>query len=120
MRGKGFGVDGRCKCDRIFQMEINSKNNKTFPQNCAVCRGKMRQSDFSLVLRKDNSLIFHANCLSCGTSSIFVIMEREKGFLEVGLLSDLTKKEAKRKLNMKPISSDEIIAIYECFKKEKE
>ena len=95
---------------------MKNKENKResfFVSDCVICKNKFRSEDFILVLKDNNKSIFHITCSNCLTSSIFMLLSEERNILGAGSITDLGRDEVKEKLKMKPISTDEIIEIYQ-------
>lgn len=84
--------------------------------NCPVCGKKYGHQSVRIVHGNHGAFLIHIGCQYCGSASLAVI-SRSKGenMIAVGMLTDLNYEEACVLLEQKPVSSDEILDLYQNF-----
>ena len=86
--------------------------------NCPICGKKYGHRSARIVQGNQDAFLVHVGCKHCGSASLAII-SRSKGtenMLAMGVMTDLNYQEACDLLQQKPISSDEIIEVYQSLK----
>ncbi len=96
---------------------MEKENNLGSLSSCSICRKEFSKKDVILISQQEGKVILHTTCSQCHTSALIVLSDEQKGFLGMGIITDLDQQEVKEKLQMKAISSDEIIDIYKTIEK---
>ena len=84
--------------------------------NCAICRAKLDKESFSLITKLEPKLTFHVTCSKCKTATLLSLSADQRGFMGIGVITDLDKNEAEEKLSYGSISADEMIEAYKMIK----
>ncbi|QQS61642.1 MAG: hypothetical protein IPN70_01785 [Candidatus Moraniibacteriota bacterium] len=89
-----------------------------YPTQCPVCSNEYDQSDgMETIAQNQGGSILHFFCHHCETALLVSIRVNASGMVGMGMLTDLTRKEAKSFLSQKSaISGDEILSLYSAFK----
>lgn len=70
-----------------------------------------------LVLEEEtNKTTLHVTCESCKVSSLVFISSGKMGIVSLGMLTDLTREEAKGLFKGEAISTDQVIEVHEYLK----
>ena len=96
---------------------MEKENNLGLLSSCSICKKRFSKKDVVLISRQEGKTILHATCSQCHTLALIVLSNEQKGFLGMGMITDLDQQEVKEKLQMKAISSDEIIDMYKTIEK---
>lgn len=92
-------------------------NNLNILSYCATCKNRFGAKDVILISEQERKTTFHATCVKCHTSAIILLSGGQKGIAGVGIITDLSKDEAVKKLKMGKITADEILDVYSSVKK---
>lgn len=94
--------------DKAHNLEILS--------HCGVCRTRFKGTDLALLAEKPLKTVFHATCPKCETAVLIFLSSGPKGLVGMEMMTDLDKDEAKEKLSLKAITTDEVIDAYKSLK----
>lgn len=81
--------------------------------SCSVCDKLYRTGNAKVVGNRNNSLVVHIQCESCGSATMTIISKNQTGesTVTMGMLTDLNYDEAVETMNMKAIDADEVLDI---------
>jgi hypothetical protein len=96
-------------------MKMPTENIKPLMQ-CPVC-GKSFQSARVLVVAEDaERTTLHIGCDDCQATSLVFVSNGQWGVMSVGMLTDLVAEDAKTFFGKEPISSDQVLEVYQDLK----
>jgi len=93
-----------------------SINNLDNLAKCPICNKKYGQTKILVLEEEMNRTTFHATCESCKISSLVFVSSGKMGIVSIGMLTDLTREEAKNLFKSEEISADNVIEVHEYFK----
>ena len=91
-------------------------NQVNLLMKCSICGKKYGEKSIKIVQSKKDAILVHVNCNFCQSSSLAVInkgMQNNDSIVTLGILTDLDYEEACSVLKREPISSDEVLDLYE-------
>ena len=90
------------------------------PKHCSNCGHKYTEEDLTLIQKDDYNAILHLTCGKCKESYLINVVSplgTLHGSSRMPLKIDIASaKEAKKFIGKKPVSSDDVINIYELLK----
>ena len=93
--------------------QVNNLDNLA---KCPICNKKYGQTKI-LVLEEDaNKTTFHVTCESCKISSLVFVSSGKMGIVSLGMLTDLTREEARSLFKSEQVSVDNVIEVHEYLK----
>ena len=85
---------------------------------CPICNSRFNEADIETVSQAGNVSLFHADCVSCKSSVFMTLVKGEAGMVtNVGILTDLTKKDFRDFNNSKVITVEDVLELHEALKK---
>lgn len=92
-----------------------------YPTQCPVCSNEYDQSDgIETIAQNQGGSVLHFSCHHCAMSLLVSLRIGHSGIVGLGMLTDLSKEEAKIFLSEMPaISGDEVLSLYSAFKNSK-
>ena len=93
-----------------------SVNNLENLVKCPICNKKYGQAKILVLEENNNKTTLHVTCGSCKISSLIFISSGKMGIVSLGMLTDLTKEEAKNLFKNEEISADNVIEVHEYLK----
>ena len=93
-----------------------SINNLDGLMKCPLCNKKYGQAKILILEEEKNRTTLHVTCESCKISSLVFISSGKMGIVSLGMLTDLTREEAKALFKNEAISADQVIEIHEYLK----
>ena len=95
-------------------MKQDKKNrNENVLESCFFCNSYYSQNDFLMLEERDQKTVFHVTCPKCNTSALIYSSITNAGIVNMGLATDLDKKEAKRMFRDNTIDTDDILEMHE-------
>ena len=91
-------------------------NEVNLLMKCSICGKKYGNQSIKVVQNKKDAMLVHVNCDFCRSASLAVInkgVHNNDNIVSLGILTDLDYEEACNVLKRKPISSDEVLDLYE-------
>jgi len=91
-------------------------NEVNLLMKCSICGTKYGKQSIKVVQNKKDAMLVHVNCDSCRSASLAVInkgIQNNDNIVTLGILTDLDYEEACNVLRKEPISSDEVLDLYE-------
>ncbi len=86
---------------------------------CPICNQRHKKEDIKLVNENKDSALVHIYCRKCKNSSLAVFSkEAPERIASMGIMTDLNYKEACQISQREPISSDDVLSVYESLKKQ--
>jgi len=83
---------------------------------CPVCDKKYSKKDAMVLEIGQKRNTFHFTCDKCSVSSLVFVSENSMGMVGVGVLTDMTKKEASVFFQNEPVSADNVLEVHNFFK----
>lgn len=80
--------------------------------HCPICQTAYRSSEVRLLGERGTSRLFHCTCGSCKHAVLAVVLEAAGSISSVGLVTDMEVQDALRFQGVRPVSTDECIAIH--------
>ena len=77
----------------------------------------MGREDLAPILEQNSKTLFHAVCPKCFASSLILLSGGQRGITGMGIITDLSREEAKEKLKLGKITADEMIEVYKMMRK---
>jgi len=93
-----------------------SINNLDNLAKCPICNKKYGQTKLLILGEEANKTTLHVTCENCKISSLVFISSGKMGIVSLGMLTDLTREEAKNLFNNEEISADNVIEVHEYLK----
>ncbi len=93
-----------------------SINNLENLVRCPICSKKYGRAKALILEEENNRTTLHLTCDSCKVSSLVFISSGKMGIVSLGILTDLTREEAKGIFRGEAISPDQVIEVHEYFK----
>ncbi|MFA5777087.1 MAG: hypothetical protein WC906_01455 [Parcubacteria group bacterium] len=93
-----------------------SINNLDNLAKCPICEKKYGQTKVLVLEEEMNRTTLHVTCESCKISSIVFISSGKMGIVSLGMLTDLTREEAKKLFKSEEVSADNVIEVHEYLK----
>jgi len=91
--------------------------------HCPVCNNKYTADKTSIIdaesveKHEDSAMMVHTDCQRCKSSVVFNISLDGPEIFSVGMVTDLTSKDAKKFQQQEPITTDEVIEFHEFIAK---
>lgn len=93
-----------------------SVNNLENLVKCPICNKKYGQTKVLVLEEEGNRTTLHLTCGNCENSSLIFISSGKFGIVSLGMLTDLTREEAKELFRSESISPDQVIEVHEYLK----
>lgn len=84
---------------------------------CPLCQKEYGNFNITILDQKRGKATLHLACDYCQTASLVFVIVNQSGILSLGMVTDVTKDEAKKVMNREAISGDDVVAVYEHLKK---
>lgn len=91
-------------------------NNLENLAKCPICSKKYGQNKILLLEDESNRTTLHVTCENCKVSSLVFISSGKLGVVSLGMLTDLTREEARIIFKEEAISTDQVIEVHEYLK----
>jgi hypothetical protein len=100
---------------------MNNPNNPMMPfqdqmqiiSNCPVCNSRNFPAQIRILAERENAHVLHIRCRKCHSNLLVLVTFGQQGVISTGLLTDLTSDEVLRFGQGRPVSSDDLIELYE-------
>lgn len=92
-------------------------NNLEHLTKCPLCQKEYGNFNITILDQKRGKATLHLTCEYCQTASLVFVIVNQSGILSLGMVTDVTKEEAKRMLNREAVSADDVVEIYGLLKK---
>ena len=92
-------------------------NNLEHLIKCPLCKKEYGNFNITILDQKKGKATLHLTCDYCQTASLVFVIANQNGILSLGMVTDVTKEEAKRAMNREAVSVDEVVEIYQYLKK---
>lgn len=86
--------------------------------SCPVCESQNFPAQVKLLTEKEDSHLLHIQCRKCKSCILVLITAGPQGMVSMGLLTDLKSEEVLKFSQGAPITSDDVIDVYEIFSKD--
>jgi hypothetical protein len=93
-----------------------SINNLENLAKCPICNKKYGQAKILVLEEEMNRTTLHVTCENCKLSSLVFISSGKIGIVSLGMLTDLTRDEARSLFKGEAVSSDNVIEVHEHLK----
>lgn len=84
---------------------------------CPICQAAPHQLSTSVIFASNQAEYVHINCASCQGSIVALLFSTGPLISSIGLITDLTQKDAVKFKNSPVISEDDVIVLHELFDK---
>ena len=84
--------------------------------SCSACGDELGREDLAPILEQNSKTLLHAVCPKCSASSLILLSGGQRGITGMGIITDLSREEAKEKLKLRKITADEMIEVYKMMK----
>ncbi len=91
-------------------------NEVNLLMKCSICGKKYGKQSIKIVQNKKDAMLVHVSCGFCQSASLAVVnkgIHNNDSVVTLGILTDLDYEEACSFLRREPISSDEVLDLYE-------
>lgn len=95
-------------------------NNQHFVSRCPFCSAEYDLDGARVVAEEEESTMVYVTCIDCGSSIIAIVAMSGLGIVSLGLVTDMTEQDTKRMVDEKPISSNDLLNLYEILQTEKQ
>lgn len=92
-------------------------NNLEHLTKCPLCQREYGKFNLTILDQTKEKTRLHLKCDYCESASLVFVVANQNGILSLGMVTDVTKEEARRALNSEPISSDDVMDVYAHLKK---
>lgn len=96
-------------------MKTPAENIKPLMQ-CPVCGKSFQSARVFVVAEEMDRTTLHIACDDCQSTSLVFVSNGQWGVMSVGMLTDLVAEDAKAFFGKDPISSDQVLEVYQGFK----
>jgi hypothetical protein len=93
-----------------------SINNLDNLAKCPICSKKYGQTKILVLEEEMDKTTLHVTCENCKISSLVFISSGKMGIVSLGMLTDLTREEARNLFKNEEISADNVIEVHEYLK----
>ncbi len=96
----------------------SSRPEDAFLAYCHICKAKLSSRYAEVVQEKDDKQLVHVECQACGSCALMVAtpVPHHPFYANVVMLTDMSKKDVKRALNMDPITPDDVLEVHQHFR----
>lgn len=84
---------------------------------CPLCQKEYGNFNITILDQKRGKATLHLKCEYCQTASLVFVIVNQSGILSLGMVTDVTKEEAKSMMNREAVSVDEVAEIHDQLKK---
>lgn len=92
------------------------KDNLEHMKKCPICKKAYKGEKTVVLDSNSNKTTFHLTCSNCNISSLVFVVANKLGVVSLGMLTDLSSREAKQFFQGEAISSDQVIAVHKYLK----
>ena len=78
---------------------------------CPLCGRGLVNEEVDIISSANNQMMVYTTCGSCGVGLIAKVSWLPQGLVGLGILTDLTRDEAKHTNDFSPISADDVLTI---------
>jgi hypothetical protein len=86
--------------------------NENILETCFFCNTPYLRDDFLVLDEQDQKSTLHVTCAKCNTSILIFSSVAGIGVVNLGITTDLDKKEAKRLFQNKVVSTDDVLELH--------
>lgn len=84
-----------------------------FLGNCPICNKKYRSGNASVLEKRAEFMSFYIDCEHCLSSVIVAVFFPLSGLVTtVGMLTDLSRKDIKKRDKLAPLTADEVLDMH--------
>lgn len=92
-------------------------NNQHFVSRCPFCSAEYDLDGAKVIGEEDDSTMVYVTCSECGSSIIAIVAMSGLGIVSLGLVTDMSDEDTKRFAEAQPLSSDDLLNVYELMEK---
>lgn len=85
--------------------------------NCPLCGSHYDPTQTEVIEENDKAALFHIDCAKCGSSILACLVAGPFGVASMGLVTDLSRDDAKKLKSAKTVNHDDIIEIHQYLEK---
>jgi hypothetical protein len=86
---------------------------------CPVCATRYNPIEARVLADKGDGHLLYIKCSQCHAAVLAVVMASQVGVSSIGLVTDLSSEDIVKFLPAQPISSDDVISLYQSLVKHK-
>lgn len=87
-------------------------------KSCRLCGTVFTNEQISLIERTDTATVAHATCAKCQHATLVFLGKTSQGIGFLGLSTDLSKADARRFKELKPVSENTLLAAHKLLAKD--
>lgn len=84
---------------------------------CSVCGKAFKPARVTVLSEDRERTTLHLECDECGVASFVLVSSGQLGVASVGMLTDLSTRDARELFGKEPISTDQVIEVHRLLKK---
>ncbi len=93
--------------------QSKKKRSENILESCFFCNNDYLQSDILPLEEKNQKVVFHATCSKCNVSVLIFSSVTNMGIVNLGMATDLDKKEVRKMFCNDTIDVDDILEMHE-------
>ncbi len=94
-------------------MNFSREHDKIIPQKCPVCGAGRDVLSYVPIGHDGDKTVVHITCAKCAGAAMVLVSHSDMGVMTVGVLTDTTAHEARKFLNEKIVSDNDVIAVHQ-------
>ena len=83
---------------------------------CPLCQKEYGRFNLTVLDQTKEQTRLHLKCDYCESASLVFVVANQNGILSLGMVTDVTKEEARRALDKDPVSQDDVMDVYAYLK----
>jgi hypothetical protein len=92
-------------------------DNQHFVSRCPFCSSEYDLDGSKVIAEEEESTMVYVTCTDCESSIIAIVAMSGLGIVSLGLVTDMTEADTKRMMKDNPVSSNELLSLYEALHK---
>lgn len=92
------------------------EDNLKIISSCPVCQARYNPIEAKIIAEKNDTHLVYVKCRSCSSAVLAVLFASSIGMSSVGVVTDLTSDDVMKFINVKPVSSDDVIALHKLIR----
>ena len=95
-------------------MEFN--NDQHFVSRCPFCSAEYDLDGAKVIGEEEDSTMVYVSCNECESSIVAIVAMSGLGIVSLGLVTDMTEDDAKKMVDCKELTGDDLLCAYELLK----
>lgn len=91
-----------------------------FVSRCPFCSAEYDLDGAQVIGEQEDATVVYVTCSKCESSIVAMVAMTGLGIVSLGLVTDMSEEDTKLFFKSQPVSSDEMLAMYESLKNNKD